>query len=301
MSHVLVVDDAPDQAMMAKLLLEKRGYKVEMAHSGRDALAAMDRLAFDIVVTDFLMPGGMHGLELIEATQVRYPNLPIVLVTSYGSEDLAAQAFKKGAASYIPKRHLQDELVDTLANILAISEAGKGRQTVLKYLAESEYRFQLESDLSLVPSLVAYMDEILSARFANQETEIFRSGMALSEALMNAICHGNLQVNSSLREDDPSGYRDELRRRQRLAPYKDRQVQVRARVSPTDVTYEVRDQGPGFDRDRLLDPTAPENLMKLSGRGLYLIHTFMDHVDHNESGNEIRMRKRFNGRASESS
>jgi anti-sigma regulatory factor (Ser/Thr protein kinase) len=55
----------------------------------------------------------------------------------------------------------------------------------------------------------------------------------------------------------------------------------------------VRDEGSGFDSEPLPDPTDPSNLTKLSGRGLYLITTFMDEVEHNDVGNEITMTKRF--------
>ena len=57
----------------------------------------------------------------------------------------------------------------------------------------------------------------------------------------------------------------------------------------------VRDEGLGFDPSLLPDPTDPANLGKVSGRGLLLIQTFMDHVEHNATGNEITMVKRRSG------
>ena len=57
-------------------------------------------------------------------------------------------------------------------------------------------------------------------------------------------------------------------------------------------TFVVRDEGPGFDTSRLPDPTAPENVAQVNGRGLFLIRTFMDDVRFNERGNEITMTKR---------
>ena len=54
----------------------------------------------------------------------------------------------------------------------------------------------------------------------------------------------------------------------------------------------IRDEGPGFDLNRVLDPTDMTNLERVSGRGLLLINTFMDEVKHNKTGNEITMVKR---------
>jgi len=57
------------------------------------------------------------------------------------------------------------------------------------------------------------------------------------------------------------------------------------------VRYVIRDEGPGFDRANLVDPTAPENVCVATGRGLFLIRTFMDRIEHNETGNEIILTK----------
>ena len=62
-----------------------------------------------------------------------------------------------------------------------------------------------------------------------------------------------------------------------------------------EAVFVVRDEGNGFDPSQLPDPTDPANLERVSGRGLLLIQTFMDQVEHNERGNEITMRKRKSG------
>jgi anti-sigma regulatory factor (Ser/Thr protein kinase) len=121
---------------------------------------------------------------------------------------------------------------------------------------------------------------------------LLRVSMALREALVNAIEHGNLEVSSSLREADDDSYVQELRRRREINPYRDRRVKLFARETRDDVTYVIRDEGPGFDVASLPDPTDPENLEKASGRGLLLIRAFMDEVLHNPTGNEITLIKR---------
>ena len=60
----------------------------------------------------------------------------------------------------------------------------------------------------------------------------------------------------------------------------------------TEATYVIRDEGRGFDPAALSDPTSPQNLDRLTGRGLFLIRTFMDEVRHNDVGNEITLVKR---------
>ena len=124
------------------------------------------------------------------------------------------------------------------------------------------------------------------------ETEQTRIGMALREALANAIEHGNLEASSKLREDDETVYHRLLAERRQQPPYCDRRVFIAAEESRQGVTYTIRDEGPGFDPSTLPDPTDPANLERISGRGLLLIHAFMDEVRHNATGNEITMIKR---------
>ena len=95
-------------------------------------------------------------------------------------------------------------------------------------------------------------------------------GVAIRECVINAIKHGNRS---------------------------DSQKHVFVEFSTVDsvLTIRVRDQGEGFDPDTLADPLAPENLLKASGRGIFLIRSFMDDVEHRkvpEGGMEIRMTKK---------
>jgi anti-sigma regulatory factor (Ser/Thr protein kinase) len=66
-------------------------------------------------------------------------------------------------------------------------------------------------------------------------------------------------------------------------------------LTPREAVFTIRDDGNGFDPSLLPDPRDPTNLERISGRGLLLIRTFMDKVEHNERGNEIRMTKRYGG------
>jgi len=293
MTRVLVVEDAPDQTYLISSLLQRHGIEVETVVNGAQALEAIARQTPDLVVTDLQMPI-MNGLEFVQAATVTHPCLPIVLITAYGSEEIAVQALQKGAASYIPKRRLRDELIDTVQNLLAPDQAKRERACVLKSLTQSRFEFQMPNDIALIPPLVAYMEEILAARFGHDEDgPVFHAGVALSEAVMNAIHHGNLEVDSELRESDPSEYQRLVHERVYTPPYRERLVHVHAEISAHEVCYRVCDQGPGFAFAALPNPMDPANLLKLSGRGLFLIRTFMDSVAFNAAGNAITMVKRF--------
>ena len=118
-------------------------------------------------------------------------------------------------------------------------------------------------------------------------------GIALQEALTNALFHGNLEVSSDLRQEDERRFYDEVEVRRRLEPYASRQIQVIIRVDHYAATFMIADDGPGFDTSRFNQPINHEDLVRISGRGLLLIRMFMDEVILNMIGNSITMVKRL--------
>jgi CheY-like chemotaxis protein len=291
MSRVLIVEDSPTQAQQIQFLLEEGGFEVETAGNGQEALQAMQRHAPDVVVTDLEMPE-MNGLQLVEAIRRDFATTPVVLMTAHGSEEIAALALRKGAASYVPKVYLEQDIIPTLEDILSVTKVDRHHKRALECLTEAENHFTLHNDPTLIPPLIGYLEEMLTRLELCDTTELMRVSIALQEALLNAIDHGNLEVSSELRQQDENNYQELVRARRQQKPYRDRRVYLKARVSPGEAVYVIRDEGPGFDPSRLPDPTDPANLERVGGRGLLLIRTFMDTVHHNPAGNEITMIKR---------
>jgi CheY-like chemotaxis protein len=290
-SRILVAEDTRVHALLARRLLEAAGFEVEVVADGR---AALDRLAaggIDLLLTDMQMPE-MTGLELVEAVRREHPAVPVILMTQHGSEEVAVEALKKGAASYVPKRHLERDIVSTTDDVLAVATARRYSEALPRYLVRAESEFALENDPDLTLALISHFQEGLRQRQFCDELTVIRVGVALREALINAIHHGNLEVSSQLRQEDDKAYYQQVEERRRQAPYRDRRVRVLARESPGEVTYVIRDEGPGFDPAAVPDPTDPAYLDRPSGRGLLLIRTFLDEVSFNPTGNEITLVKR---------
>lgn len=293
MARVLVVEDSPDQARLIAGLLESGGFTAEIAPTGERAIEAMAKSPPDLVITDLIMPG-INGLELVERIKERYPHVPVILMTAFGSGEIAARALQNGAASYVPKRRLHDELVSTVRETLSVAHARREERRIIDYLQDSEHRFVLENDPNLVPPLVAWLQGTIRSRIERfDDTELMQIGIALHEALINAMHHGNLEVSSELRDAGGEVYRELIEQRLKDAGYRDRRVFLTVNLSASELVCVIRDEGPGFDPRSVADPTALQNLEKVSGRGLYLIWTFMDRVAHNETGNQITLVKQF--------
>jgi DNA-binding NtrC family response regulator len=116
-THLLVVDDEGHQREMLASLLGRAGYQVSTAVNGEEALAQVHAGEFDLVLTDQRMPV-MDGIQLLERLQADRGNLPVVLMTAYGSVSSAVQAMKHGAADYLTKPFDKDELIVVVEKVL---------------------------------------------------------------------------------------------------------------------------------------------------------------------------------------
>ncbi|MCS7166985.1 MAG: response regulator [Gemmatales bacterium] len=293
MTTILVVDDALADRVLAQGLLQKElDCQVVQAASGREAVEYLKQQAPHLIVTDLLMPD-MNGFALVDYVRRHHPAVPVIIMTAHGSEEIAIQALRRGAASYVPKRLLARDLVETVQNVLSLASAKREQERLFtEGWVSSTTRFRLSNDVTLIPPLIEFVNQNLSRFRFCDETGLIQVAVALREALVNAIYHGNLEVSSEIYEQDENAYYRLIEERRRQEPYCHRVVEFIAEESPKEARYTVRDQGPGFDPRRIPDPTDPSNLERTCGRGLLLIRTFMDEVYHNEKGNEIVMVKR---------
>jgi CheY-like chemotaxis protein len=296
---VLIVDDYVVERRVAGSIVEKiAGLKAIYAGDGKEALEVIIREKPSVVLTDLQMPG-MDGLELVQNIREKFPRLPVILMTAHGSEDVAIQALRVGATNYVPKKTLARELPDTLRQVLDFSAVSRHRQRVLGSLVRRESAFTLENDPELLSPLIQVLQEDLEGMSIGDATTRMRVGVALQEALANALYHGNLEVSSDLRQDDERVFYDTARRRRTEEPYSERRIHLNARLDRDEATYIIEDEGPGFDVSTLDRPIDPEDLMRIGGRGMLLIRTFMDEIRHNDRGNRITLVKRNTARGSE--
>jgi anti-sigma regulatory factor (Ser/Thr protein kinase) len=237
-----------------------------------------------------MMPN-MNGLELVGQVKEQFPLIPIILMTSQGSEEIAVEALQKGAASYVPKRLLASELIEIVDRVLTAADEVRGRTRLMNRLSRYEYSFTLENQLDLVCAVASFLrEEAIRLRLVDK-SECLRLGVAVEEALLNAYYHGNLEISSELREQDHRLYHETAESRTQEPPYRDRKIHVAVKITSTQAIYSVRDEGPGFDPASLPDPTDPSNLDRPCGRGLLLMRTFMDNVIYNDRGNEVTLFK----------
>lgn len=159
-----------------------------------------------------------------------------------------------------------------------------------------DYEFVLANDEHAIDAVVNFFQQVVLSAGAAGDKDVLEMGAALSEALHNALLHGNLEIGSQLRDEDLRRYLRTLRERRKSLPYRERRIHVRALVTEEVAVFTLRDEGPGFDPSAIPDPTDPANLMQTSGRGVFLMRAFMDDVRFSAGGNEVTLTKRFGGK-----
>lgn len=300
MVSILVVDDsAVDRRLAGGLLAKQDGWLVHYASGGKEAAGWLRSNLVDAVVTDLQMPE-MNGLEFVRHMKSEHPLIPVILMTGQGSEDIAVEALERGAASYVPKRLLGSDLVETVERVLTLAGEKRVRRSLISRMHSLRTQFVLENDPAMLTSMVSYFQGLIVDMGIFTESERLKIGVALEEALLNAAYHGNLEVSSKLREEDHAQFYNLAKERRSQDPYQSRRIFVDVDLSSQGVQYVIRDEGPGFDPHSQPDPRDPANLERPCGRGMLLMRTFMDVVEYNPTGNQVTLIKRSSSRTAPS-
>ncbi|MCG2769804.1 MAG: response regulator [Chloroflexota bacterium] len=154
--HILVVDDEKDVVAFCLKLLALKGYEAQGASSGRQALDLAKRQRFDLLLTDIMMPD-VSGLDLLAEIKTTAPDIAAVVMTGYGTTDIAIKALRAGARDFVTKPFSIEELMAAIEHALSQSRLLREniRLKALVPVLEASQRFR--STLKLEQLL----DEIL--------------------------------------------------------------------------------------------------------------------------------------------
>ncbi|MBS0265116.1 MAG: response regulator [Planctomycetes bacterium] len=293
MSRILVIDDSlPSRQVIGDILRDKLNAHVNFASDRQEALHRAEHEGpFQLIISDLQLPN-LDGLELLNILRQRFPKIPVVILTALGNEEVAFQAIQEGAASYVPKPLISNHLPNVVRTVLNAASRRELRSRLAQHLTCHEIEFHLPNDRELLSAAVAELLEVGHLYGVFGDPELTRMGVALEEALSNAMIHGNLEISSELRARDDGSYEEAIRVRQAIPTYGNRRIQLRCRLTAHEARFEITDEGPGFDVTQVPDPTDPANFFRPSGRGLLLIRSFMDEAFFNPIGNKITLIKR---------
>lgn len=120
--HILIVDDEPNIVMSLEFLMRKNGYQVSIARNGTEALEAVDRTAFDVVLLDIMMPD-VDGYEVCRHIRQRadQADTRVIMLSAKSKEADIQKGYEAGADLYIPKPFSTRQLMTTVKDLLNTS------------------------------------------------------------------------------------------------------------------------------------------------------------------------------------
>jgi DNA-binding NtrC family response regulator len=134
--RILVIDDEPDMLMLLRMIIEDNtSYEVETTNNPAEGLKILMEEAYDLVISDLKMPG-MDGLELFDELRKMRPDIPVIIITAYGSPEAADEALKKGVADFITKPFRKDTILFTMKRVLELSALKRENLELKKRLDE---------------------------------------------------------------------------------------------------------------------------------------------------------------------
>ena len=155
-NRVLIVEDDPSLRRILSYHLERQEHTVVQASDGRVALECLSAEPFDLVVTDVRM-AGMDGIELLKAIREKDPDLPVVVMTAYGTIQDAVEAMRLGAADYLTKPIEREMLLLAVQKALRVSDLRKENRRLRENLQEKR---PVESILGTSQPIQTLLDAI---------------------------------------------------------------------------------------------------------------------------------------------
>jgi DNA-binding response OmpR family regulator len=294
MHSVLIVDDEEPIRDMLAMFVTGEGFLTLQARDGEEGLALFRQERPAIVITDVRMPR-MDGLTLIQHLKEEAPETYVVVITGHGDEAVAIAALRAGAEDYLKKPLDIDALEAVLKKFAqAIDARGKMIED-LRALSSRQLTIAMVSDPYRVPGVVAYL--LYGLQESLGKSELADLQLVLSELLLNAIEHGNLEISGEEKRQAimADQFAALVRARRSHPVWGQRRVDIELSVDQKagELSCCIRDEGKGFDWRALPQEIKPEHLLLPHGRGVLLSRLMVDRLEYNEKGNAVILVKQI--------
>lgn len=259
--QALLVSSGSDDTGVLEEVLDEKGYGLVMACSGEESSKLIAGRGFNLIMIDFGLSGG-SPLKVLEDLHSLVPGVPIVAVLAEGARDEDASiAVDSGARNFIIRPMERGEVEEVIQRSLASLEPDDLHTEAMRYIC-GRIRLEFPSRMQLTREIIRYVLGYLE----RTGVDVQMTYLAIDEAISNAIEHGNGFDESRL-------------------------VCLEAEIEDDRCRITVRDQGEGFDLDKVPSPLSPEGLESRRGRGIFLMRKNMDEVIYSNGGTEVALTK----------
>lgn len=162
-ARILVVDDEKNYLLVMEALLSDAGYSVTTINDPEMALEYLDESEVDVVITDMKMPK-LTGQEVLQLVKKRWPHIPVLIMTAFGSIESAVEVMRFGAFDYITKPFANDELLLSVHNAVELSKAHQQYQILQRSLEDRYSAHNIIGKSKAIRETLSIVDRISSSR-----------------------------------------------------------------------------------------------------------------------------------------
>ncbi|GIW94902.1 MAG: hypothetical protein KatS3mg110_2943 [Pirellulaceae bacterium] len=291
---LLVEDSAVQQALLGRLLSDLPA-DVLYATTAAEARRFLANEAVDMAVVDLVLPDA-DGLDLLREIHETWPQVGIIAVTAQGDEQTVVEALRAGAAYYVPKAEVSTLLLPTACSLMARVACEQNYGRLIQCAERVCLEFRLDNDPALIEPLVDLLQQLIANLGRIDANERVRFGVAVEQALLNALLRGNLEIPGPAAVAagaKPVGLAERLQQK----PYSDRRIDVFAELTRSHASVQIKDEGPGFDVAAFEYGDLWRRVSGPEGRGLVLMKAFADEVRFHPRGNQVTLIKRLQAQA----
>jgi DNA-binding NtrC family response regulator len=190
---ILVIDDEASIRESLEVLLTLEGYAVEMAADGVEGLRTLDQKNFDLLLLDLALPG-QSGLELLPQIKERHPELPVIMITAYGTVDNVVDAIHAGAENFVQKPWDNEKLLADIRSAVALHRAEE-ENVQLKRTLKQRYNF---SNIVGKSEIMLKVFDLVAQVAPSRSTVLIQGESGTGKELIAKAIHAN-----SPRKDKP--------------------------------------------------------------------------------------------------
>ena len=283
---VLAIDDEESICDVLSSYMEFKGIYFKTANNLKEALAIFKEEDFNLIFLDYLLPDGT-GFDALKKGFFKKSNLFLVLMTGHFKREMIRDTIKLGVHDFLLKPFQLKDVDNIFFKANDFLKSFYGFKEAVQHIKKSEIIIEMENNPLLIKGVIKLIGRnVIDAGFFEDETHI---QLALTEALVNAIYHGNLEMDSSLKLNSFEKFDEEANKRMHISPFKDRKVFIKSCFDTEKFKVIIKDEGKGFDwKNNLI---KQQHAFEPFGRGIFLIESIFDKIKWNEKGNEITLIK----------
>lgn len=292
--QLLFVDPNPSlHEIMGEILSQK--LDVEFANDIDKALKKSKSTEFNLIITELDFPDG-DALEFIKTLKRVSPNTLIVVMTGHATAENAISALRLGAIDFIKKPFSIEDIAQLIEKFFSLATNKPADYQLLDTIVEEKRTFVLPTDFMLINTFLNELITVIRRFEGIDKKTLLIVRLALYEMLVNAMEHGNLEIDYEEKArllDRYLNYHEMLNERAQQPPFDMRKVRVSYHYSENTLTFNITDEGRGFDVSKIPSPRDESKLEQLSGRGIFITRVNMDEIYYNEKGNSVTMVKKL--------